>query len=235
MTLLNTENAVETINGLLSKSAESFYEIGTVLKNLKEQIASFEKDSDKKGAEHEYALMLEKLPFGKKVADKLIQIAKNEAIGANLDIMPHAYNTLYALIAYDAEDMPKFRELGLNAFTTMKELSAMRVAISGESVQSDDTQQDEVIDGILNKGKKSTGDFSELKVDADDDDGVVLKNYEFINVTIDKTKLSAFEVSKVKDLVSFIEKLNFTEAKGVTVDGCNPNILSDAPPVKIAA
>ena len=62
-----------------------------------------------------------------------------------------------------------------------------------------------------------------------------MKNYEFINVTIDKTKLSAFEVSKVKDLVSFIEKLNFTEAKGVTVDGCNPNILSDAPPVKIAA
>ena len=37
MSLLNTENAVVTINGLLSKSAESFYEIGTVLKNLKEQ------------------------------------------------------------------------------------------------------------------------------------------------------------------------------------------------------
>ena len=40
--------------------------------------------------------MLDQLPFGKKVADKLIQIAKNDAIGANLDIMPNAYNTLYA-------------------------------------------------------------------------------------------------------------------------------------------
>jgi len=217
--LLNTEYARDSIVRLMKKSAESFFEIGTILKDLKEEYESYEEKSNQLQGESEYNALLEGLPFGTVVANKLIQIAKNQAIGENLDIMPSSYNTMYSLVSEDAEYFAQLREKGMNAFTTAKSLSAMREELSNEG----DTAEGDTAEGDIAEVDTSDNDASE----GDTEEEGILNHLKFINITVDTSKLSAFEKSKLKDLFALIQKLNFSEDKGVAVDGANPDILSD--------
>jgi hypothetical protein len=237
--LLNTEYARDSIVRLMKKSAESFFEIGTILKDLKEEYESYEEKSNQLQGESEYNALLEGLPFGTVVANKLIQIAKNQAIGENLDIMPSSYNTMYSLVSEDAEYFAQLREKGMNAFTTAKSLSAMREELSNEGDTAEgDTAEGDTAEGDTAEGDTAEGDTAEgdiAEVDTSDNDASegdteeegILNHLKFINITVDTSKLSAFEKSKLKDLFALIQKLNFSEDKGVAVDGANPDILSD--------
>ena len=124
--LLNTKRAISKINGLIPKSAESYFEIGTILKSIKDKIDTFDTKKDKAQAKMEYLSMIDDdLPFGEVVARKLVAIASSESIKVNLDIIPSAYNTMYSMKDFDIYDFNKLREAGLNSFTTSKELSAI--------------------------------------------------------------------------------------------------------------
>ena len=103
--LLNTKRAISKINGLIPKSAESYFEIGTILKSIKDKIDTFDSKKDKAQAKIEYLSMIDDdLPFGEVVARKLVAIASSESIKVNLDIIPSAYNTMYSMKDLDIDD-----------------------------------------------------------------------------------------------------------------------------------
>ena len=256
MPLLNTKNATKKINRLLKRNAESFCEIGSILAKIKTKQESFEDKDKKQKAKEEYNAFLETLPFGVKVANKLIQIANDEVIGNNLDIMPVAYNTMYSLIGYSDKQFAKFREEGLNSFSTAKEVSEIIhksfygvTKTEWEIAKADaaDTETQEVFQGLKNKVKENT-DYSDFKVTDDTDDDVIEPLDAFtveevptvesqsIVIGIDPTKLTTFEKVKLNDLLSKIERMKFTSEKGVTVDtNINPNVLStESPDTQVA-
>lgn len=230
--LLNTKRAISKINGLIPKSAESYFEIGTILKSIKDKIDTFDTKKDKAQAKMEYLSMIDDdLPFGEVVARKLVAIASSESIKVNLDIIPSAYNTMYSMKDFDIDDFNKLREAGLNSFTTSKELSAMKV----ELFNKNDFTGEEDFDAstLLNKKKKK--DFSDIKVDIDNSEDNKFIDVQYLNIDIDVSKLTPFEKKKVKDLLSKIEKLKFSSEKGVSVNNnINPDILSDAPLSQVA-
>lgn len=102
--ILDTESAVRNINGYMKKSTLNVIFVGRQLGKLKDKIASLS-GSDKKSAELEYELMIEnELPFGKKVADKFIRIARNKFICRYAHQMPSSYATLYELCSNSISD-----------------------------------------------------------------------------------------------------------------------------------
>ena len=102
--ILDTESAVRNINGYMKKSTLNVIFIGRELGKLKDKIDALS-GSEKKEAELEYELMFEeRLPFGKKVADKFIRISRNKFICRYAHQMPPSYATLYELCSNNISD-----------------------------------------------------------------------------------------------------------------------------------
>ena len=251
MPLLNTKNATKKINTLLQRNAHSFCEIGSILAKIKTKQESFEDKDKKQKAKEEYNAFLETLPFGVKVANKLIQIANDEVIGNNLDIMPVAYNTMYSLVGFSTDDFVKFREEGLNSCSTAIEVSAIKARLFGASTNEVDTETQEMVASLpanQKKKEKENTDYSDFKVTDETDDDVFdpldaftseevpTVESQSIVIDIDPTKLTAFEKVKLNDLISKIERMKFTTEKGVTVGkNINPNVLStESPDTQVA-
>ena len=241
MPLLENEiaTAKTTINGLMPRSAQSFFEIGTVLKELVDKVNSFE-GKDKDLAKIEYDSFVLTLPFGQTVAKKFVAIASDEVLGANLEFVPFAYNTMYALRGFEQSDFDKMIELGLNTFTTAKQLSEIRQTMNPTATDEDIQSAREVLETLPSTKKRNKlkeSDFSELKFGDDTvTEPLVIVGGESIVIDIDPSKLTAFEVTKLNDLVAKIEKLKFTSDKGVNVsNGYNPYVLNDRNSVAVAS
>ena len=242
MPLLENEiaSAKTTINGLMPRSAQSFYEIGTVLKELVDKVNSFE-GKDKDLAKIEYDSFVLTLPFGQTVAKKFVAIASDEVLGANLECVPCAYNTMYGLRGLEQSDFDKMIELGLNSFTTAKQLSEIKQTMNPIATDEDIAEAKEVIESLPSNKKRNKikeSDFSELKVTDDSETETLVNVGDAVSIVIDidPSKLTAFEMTKLNDLVAKIEKLKFTSDKGVNVsNGYNPYVLNDRNSVAVAS
>ena len=236
--MMNVDEAVGKITGLLKKTAKTFYEIGVILKTKDDIVKGLSDKVDKQYAKLQYEILIDKLPFGEKVAKKFIQIAENKVIGENLDIMPCSYNTLYSLRLTTEDELTKLKEKGLNSWTTAKELSNMFENISEESKDDDEDNSSEENQSLLNKNKKSNNlENLNMKVgDGDDDeDGLLESFFQYLNIKVEAEKLTSFEKSKLKDLMKLVDKLKFSGDKGVTLEhNINVDILSDEPVQKVA-
>lgn len=239
---IGVDIAKPKIIALTKKTAESQFEIGVILKELKDKVETFKegdwkkKESPFQVAQFEYKNLIEnELPFGKVVANKLIQIGSDSGIKTHLNDIPFAYNTMYDLVGMSEDQWNFYFESGLTTKSTAKDIAEMKKKwLEKTQPKTDETVQDEQeeSDTVEYFGKlvneKVNDKFADLKVGDP-------TSTEHIHLTIEMGKLTAFEKSKVQDLISFIEKLNFSEEKGVSYIGMNPDILSDAPPKKMVA
>ena len=162
---IGVKDATNTIIDLTKKTAESQFQIGEVLKGLKSEIQSFKKGdwnakgSDYKLANFEYDQMVENdLPFGKVVANKLVQIASDKMIKKHLFEIPFAYNTMYELIGMIPKQWKFYFKKGLTGKSTANDIKTMKKAwldknlpkVTDESNENDNSSP-EVISGTENK------------------------------------------------------------------------------------
>jgi hypothetical protein len=132
---IEVSEAKTTIIALTKKTAQSQFEIGEILKKLKDKVETFKKDGWKKKdspykvADMEYKFLIENdLPFGKVVANKLVQIASDKLIKKYLEKIPFAYNTMYDLKEMPSDQWKFYFKEGLNGKSTAKDIKKMKKA-----------------------------------------------------------------------------------------------------------
>lgn len=156
--ILDTESAVRNINGYMKKSTLNVIFVGRELGKLKDKIASLS-GSDKKSAELEYELMIEdQLPFGKKVADKYIRIARNKFICRYAHKMPSSYASLYELCSKSIDDeIWKVIVERIHPAMTTSEINSLRVSAHYEVHKKTDVV---TVDETLGREPKEDIDVS---------------------------------------------------------------------------
>jgi hypothetical protein len=166
--ILDTTTAVKNINGFMKKSTLNIIFVGRELSKLKDKIDSLS-GADKKSAELEYALMLDnELPFGEKVADKFIRIARNKFICRYAHKMPSSYSVLYPLTAKGVTDeMWKLIVVGINPSMTTSEVEDLKktadIMVNGKTKTETggvDASPDTEVNADDFESKKEIGDTS---------------------------------------------------------------------------
>ena len=232
-TLIGKEVAFQTIIELLKKTAESQFEIGTVLLGCKNAIESQKTQKAKDYAKAEYASLIEKLPFGEKVANKFIQIAKDKMIKKYLDIAPVAYNTLYEMVNLSEDQWEFFKEKNIGAYTTSKEISNLKKEYQEKTATPDkeetvDASSGEVVELPTTGMKTDAIDGSDFNVDEEVTDEVMFDGLaEYLVVSVDAANVSAKDLQKLDDLVAYIKKLNF-KSNTVSVEIYNEVLMKNA-------
>ena len=260
---IGTEDAKPKIIALTKKTAQSQFEIGVILKELKEKVETFKYfDSANslknkhiyKIASDEYKNFIKyELPFGEGVANKLVQIASDTGIEKYLHDIPFAYNVMYEL-----RDMPEVQwdfyfENGLKSTSTgenIKELKKKwkeKTSPKKNADDNSDVNEDEVYltikeqKSILGKNMISNKldnldiNFENSNIQDDDEDGLLESYFQYLSIKVEAEKLTSFEKSKLKDLMKLVDKLKFSGDKGVTLDhNINVDILSDEPVEQVA-
>jgi len=243
---IGVENAKPKIIALTKKTAESQFKIGEILKELKDNVESFKgddwkkKDSKYKVAQFEYnELVTKELPFGKVVANKLVQIASDEGIKKYLDKVPFAYNTMYDLKDMSTKQWNFYFKNGLNPYSTAQEVKAMKkkwlektqpkeevVELTPEEI----AENDALIDSLLKKDKKELPTF-----DINTDAGLAF--HDPVVKVMTESKLTTQQFAELEKIINEVVGEFFTTYK---IDGkfevyMNPHILSDDPKYAKAA
>lgn len=158
-------NGLETKNiivGLMKKTGSAQLEVAHKILDVKtkmdELLKNFEKSDEfkTKGSfeellKKEYNTFLESLPFGKKVAQKFILIAKDPMINKFIEDAPLAYNTLYDKCKGLTEDTWVFmKDKGLNPFTTANVIMEWKLEYQQKTAKPDvpETTEEEVNDAV---------------------------------------------------------------------------------------
>jgi hypothetical protein len=176
--ILDTTTAVKNINGFMKKSTLNIIFVGRELSKLKDKIDSLS-GSERKSAELEYALMIENdLPFGEKVAEKFIRIARNKYICRYAHNLPPSYSVLYELCTekYTKDEIWKILATKIHPTMSTTDATAFKIHALYElgKKKTDDTSTlDTFVDASpdLNvnaddfEDKKELGDTSDIVVD----------------------------------------------------------------------
>ena len=108
MEQLNTKATIAKINGYMKKSTLNIIAIGSELNALKTQSETFTDANAKILAKAEFEIMINsELPFGKKVAQKFMKIAKDSMVMKYVDFIPPSYNAIYDNLLGKSEDFFK--------------------------------------------------------------------------------------------------------------------------------
>ena len=131
---IGLENAKPEIIALTKKTADSQFKIGEILLGLKK------KDSPYQVAKMQYNnLVTSELPFGKVVANKLVQIASDKGIKKHLDKIPFAYNTMYDLKDMSAKQWNFYFKNGLDGKSTANDIKEMKKKWLAKEQPKDET------------------------------------------------------------------------------------------------
>jgi len=219
--LIGVSDAKEKILNLVKKTASSQFEIGLVLKGLKDKISSFT-GKQQELAQLEYDALIDDLPFGKTVANKFIAIASDKMIKKYLDIAPIAYNTMYAMRDLSEDQWKYFKDEGLNAFTTNAVVSELKTEYQKS------TADPETTDPESDEGEKSSAEAdknpateAEKNTPAEDKGATGAEDSSTDEPIVPPTANDVTKeelVKKLDDLLKFIEKLNFANSNTVSVD-----------------
>lgn len=240
---IGVENAKPEIIALVKKTSESQFKIGEILKGLKDKVESFKKDDFKKKdspyqvAKFEYDNLVEnELPFGKVVANKLVQIASDKGIKKYLDKIPFSYNTMYDLIGMSTKQWNFYFKKGLTTSSTAKDIKQMKALwlektqpkVNEESTPEEIAENDAFVETLLKKNKKDLPTY-EVK-----DFGLYFHE-PVVEVIVD-TNESNISVEQLDALQQLIDNTvaNFFSTENVTGEytvKTNPNILSDNPAI----
>ena len=235
-------NGLETKNiivGLMKKTGSAQLEVAHKILDVKtkmdELLKNFEKSDEfkTKGSfeallKKEYNTFLESLPFGKKVAQKFILIAKDPMINKFIEDAPLAYNTLYDKCKGLTEDTWVFmKDKGLNPFTTANVIMEWKLEYQQKTAKPDvpETTEEEVNDAVddaksISGEDKTVADTSDFKVEEETTEEVIDTTSE--EVTEETACNTCGEVECVCDedeTISDIETVAFINA--------TPNVSED--------
>ena len=242
---IDATGAKTTIIALTKKTAQSQFEIGEILKKLKDKVETFKFDGwKKKGSNYqaatlEYKNLIENdLPFGKVVANKLVQIASDKMIKKHLFEIPFAYNTMYELIGMIPKQWKFYFKKGLNGKSTAKDIKAMKKAWLEKTQPKDQPVTTETIAEIkdlvkgLEKKKTPAVDFSGT-------DFEMAFAEELVSVKVVNTNMTSEQLNALQSILDkAVEDFQKSEKiQGNFQVSCNPNVLSDQllPEIDIAA
>ena len=245
---IGVENAKPKIIALTKKTAESQFKIGEILKGLKDQVESFKthkdgckkKDSPYQVAKMEYDnLVTSELPFGKVVANKLVQIASDKGIKKHLDKIPFAYNTMYDLVGMSTKQWNFYFKNGLDGKSTAKDIKEMKkkwlektqpkeevVELTPEEI----AENDALVESLLKKDKK---ELPTCDINTD----VGLAFHDPVVKVMTESKMTTKQFADLEKIINEVVGEFFTTYK---IDGkfevhCNPHVLSDDPKYAKAA
>ena len=245
---IGVENAKPKIIALTKKTAESQFKIGEILKGLKDQVESFKthkdgckkKDSPYQVAKMEYNnLVTSELPFGKVVANKLVQIASDKGIKKHLDKIPFAYNTMYDLVGMSTKQWNFYFKNGLDGKSTAKDIKEMKkkwlektqpkeevVELTPEEI----AENDALVESLLKKDKKELPTY-----DINTDVGLAF--HDPVVKVMTESKMTTKQFADLEKIINEVVGEFFTTYK---IDGkfevyMNPHILSDDPKYAKAA
>ena len=245
---IGVENAKPKIIALTKKTAESQFKIGEILKGLKDQVESFKthkdgckkKDSPYQVAKMEYDnLVTSELPFGKVVANKLVQIASDKGIKKHLDKIPFAYNTMYDLVGMSTKQWNFYFKNGLDGKSTAKDIKEMKkkwlektqpkeevVELTPEEI----AENDALVESLLKKDKK---ELPTCDINTD----VGLAFHDPVVKVMTESKMTTKQFADLEKIINEVVGDFFTTYK---IDGkfevyMNPHILSDDPKYAKAA
>ena len=121
------------------------------------------------------------LPFGKVVANKLVQIASDKGIKKHLEKIPFAYNTMYDLVGMSTQQWNFYFKEGLNGKSTAKDIKEMKKKWLEKTQPKEEVveptpeeikENDALVESLLNKTKKKFGSIFESNEDIDFDAGL---------------------------------------------------------------
>jgi hypothetical protein len=244
---IGVENAKPEIIALTKKTAESQFKIGEILKGLKDKVESFKthkdgwkkKDSPFQVAKFEYEnLVTKELPFGKVVANKLVQIASDKGIKKYLDKVPFAYNTMYDLKDMPTDQWKFYFKNGLNPYSTAQEVKAMKkkwLEKTQPKVNEEPTDQEvQETQQILNEitGKKNV-------VISEETATAIAKSFvePVVSVKVFDTEMTKEQYNALQQVINEVMTDFFATEKldGKFEVSVNPYILSDDPKLANAA
>ncbi|MDA7792405.1 hypothetical protein N8979_01170 [bacterium] len=248
---IGVENAKPEIIALVKKTSESQFKIGEILKGLKDKVESFKKDDFKKKdspyqvAKFEYDNLVEnELPFGKVVANKLVQIASDKGIKKYLDKIPFSYNTMYDLIGMSTKQWNFYFKKGLTTSSTAKDIKQMKALwlektqpkVNEESTEQEVKETNELVKDLT--GGKLFGGAIKSDVQETDEPYAYFKSLtqeSIVEVIVDtnETNISVEQLDALQQLIDDTVA-NFFSTENVTGEytvKTNPNILSDNPAI----
>ncbi|MDB2390794.1 hypothetical protein N9X12_06210 [Alphaproteobacteria bacterium] len=212
--ILDTTTAVKNINGFMKKSTLNIIFVGRELSKLKDKIDSLS-GSERKSAELEYALMIENdLPFGEKVADKFVRIARNKYICRYAHNLPPSYSVLYELCTakYQTDEIWKILATKVHPTMTTTDATVFKNNALYDlcKKKSDDTSTlDTFVDASPDlqvnaddfEDKKELGDTSDIVVDENSEQSPEIGDTEIVpEVT--------FESSNSDNVINFTPTTN---------------------------
>ena len=245
---IGVEDAKPQIIALTKKTAESQFKIGEILLGLKKKVESFKthkdgwkkKDSPYQVAKMEYDnLVTSELPFGKVVANKLVQIASDKGIKKHLDKIPFAYNTMYDLVGMSTKQWNFYFKNGLDGKSTAKDIKEMKkkwlektqpkeevVELTPEEI----AENDALVESLLKKDKK---ELPTCDINTD----VGLAFHDPVVKVMTESKMTTKQFADLEKIINEVVGEFFTTYK---IDGkfevyMNPHILSDDPKYAKAA
>lgn len=238
---IGVENAKPEIIALTKKTAESQFKIGEILLGLKEKVESYKthkdgwkkKDSPYQVAKMEYNnLVTSELPFGKVVANKLVQIASDKGIKKHLDKIPFAYNTMYDLKDMSTKQWNFYFKNGLDGKSTANDIKEMKKKWLAkeqpkeevvESTPEEIAENDALVESLLKKNKKDLPTY-EVK-------DVGLAFHEPVVKVMTESKMTTQQFADFEKVINEVVQDFFATEKinGKFEVYMNPYILSDDP------
>lgn len=248
---IGVENAKPQIIALVKKTAESQFKIGEILKGLKEKVETFKNDDWKKKkdspyqvAKMEYDNLVEnELPFGKVVANKLVQIASDKGIKKYLDEIPFSYNTMYDLVGMSTKQWNFYFKNGLDGASTAKDIKEMKKkwlekTQPKEEVEESTPEEIAETDAFVEK-LQQVGMFGKTKKDLPTletkDAGLAFQ--EPVVKVMTESKMTTQQFADLEKVINEVIQDFFTTEKinGKFEVYMNPHILSDDPKLAKAA
>lgn len=242
---IGVENAKPEIIALVKKTSESQFKIGEILKGLKDKVESFKKDDFKKKdspyqvAKFEYDNLVEnELPFGKVVANKLVQIASDKGIKKYLDKIPFSYNTMYDLIGMSTKQWNFYFKKGLTTSSTAKDIKKMKALwlekaqpkVNDEPTEKEVKETSELVKELT--GKK------ELVISEEYATAIAKSFVEpSVSVKVFESNISTEQYTSLAQILKEVIGEFFATEKleGKFEVAVNPDILSDTPIIAKAA
>jgi len=243
---IGASEAKAQIIPLVKKTAESQFKIGVILKELQDKVKSYEnkddakkKDGAYKTAQMEYKNLIEsELPFGKVVANKLVQIASDPAIEKYLDQIPFAYNTMYELKGMTTKQWNFYFKQGLDGKSTAKQIKEMKkkwLAKTQPKVNEEPTEQE--VQETQQQVKELTG--KKDVVISEEVATALTKSFAepVVEVKVFETSMTSAQYALLEKVMNEVISDFFKSEK---LDGkfkvqMNPNILFDDPELAVAA
>lgn len=251
---IGVENAKPEIVALTKKTAESQFKIGEILLGLKKKVESFKthkdgwkkKDSPYQVAKMEYNnLVTSELPFGKVVANKLVQIASDKGIKKHLDKIPFAYNTMYDLVGMSTKQWNFYFKNGLDGKSTANDIKEMKKKWLAKEQPKDETPtastEQEVQENQAMLDKMGVGAKTTLISDELSDE--IKEKFEFgfaepsIAVKVIESDINTEQYTSLVEILNEVIDAFFKDynVNGKFEVSVNPHVLSDDPKYAKAA